>query len=134
MNKNLTFEESVSRLEDIVKMLESGNMSLDEKLGMEKDGNEIVLADVINNIEADPIEQVEQNILTERLLKLIKDNLTAREYRILELRYGIGGRVAYTQREVAKKLGISRSYISRLEKKALETVRAKVAEHKLFID
>ena len=111
-----------------------GNMSLDEKLGMEKDGNEIVLADVINNIEADPIEQVEQNILTERLLKLIKDNLTAREYRILELRYGIGGRVAYTQREVAKKLGISRSYISRLEKKALETVRAKVAEHKLFID
>ena len=111
-----------------------GNMSLDEKLGMEKDGNEIVLADVINNIEADPIEQVEQNILTERLLKLIKDNLTSREYRILELRYGIGGKVAYTQREVAKKLGISRSYISRLEKKALETVRAKVAEYKLFVD
>jgi len=111
-----------------------GNMSLDEKLGMEKDGNEIVLADVINDIDADPIEKVEANILTERLLKLIKDNLTPREYRILELRYGIGGRVAYTQREVAKKLGISRSYISRLEKKALQTVRAKVEEYKLFID
>ena len=111
-----------------------GNLSLDEKLGMEKDGNEVVLADVINDVEGDPIERVEANILTERLLKLIKDNLTSREYRILELRYGIGGKVAYTQREVAKKLGISRSYISRLEKKALETVRQKVDEYKLFVD
>lgn len=111
-----------------------GNMSLDESLGMEKDGNEIVLADVISDSEADGMEQVETNILTEKLLQLIKDNLSPREYQILELRYGIGGKVAYTQREVAKKLGISRSYISRLEKKALTTVRAKVKEHKLFID
>ncbi len=111
-----------------------GNMSLDESLGMEKDGNEIVLADVISDSETDGMEQVETNILTEKLLQLIKDNLSPREYQILELRYGIGGKVAYTQREVAKKLGISRSYISRLEKKALTTVRAKVKEHKLFID
>ena len=59
----------------------------------------------------------------ERLLKLIKDNLTSREYRILELRYGIGGKVAYTQREVAKYLKISRSYVSRIEKKALEELK-----------
>jgi len=111
-----------------------GNMSLDETLGMEKDGNEIVLADIIGDTENDSIEKVEINILTEKLLSLIKSSLTSREYQILELRYGIGNKVAYTQREVAKKLGISRSYISRLEKKALQTVRLKVKEQKLFMD
>ena len=111
-----------------------GNMSLDETLGMEKDGNEIVLADIIGDTENDSIEKVEINILTEKLLNLIKSSLTSREYQILELRYGIGNKVAYTQREVAKKLGISRSYISRLEKKALQTVRIKVKEQKLFMD
>ena len=100
-------------------------MSLEEKLGVEKDGNEVVLADVLAD-SVDVIEQVDNNIITEGMLKLIKESLSAREYEILVLRYGIGGRVSYTQREVAKKLGISRSYISRIEKKAIQKIRKKV--------
>ena len=100
-------------------------MSLDEKLGTEKDGNDVVLADVLAD-SVDVIEQIDNNILSESMLKTIKQSLNAREYEILVLRYGIGGRVAYTQREVAKKLGISRSYISRIEKKAIEKIQKKL--------
>lgn len=100
-------------------------MSLEEKIGVEKDGNEVVLADVLAD-NVDVIEQIDNNILSETMIKLIKQCLTPREYEILVLRYGIGGRVSYTQREVAKKLGISRSYISRIEKKAIQKIRKKV--------
>ncbi|MCL2540547.1 MAG: RNA polymerase sporulation sigma factor SigK [Firmicutes bacterium] len=109
-------------------------MSLDESLGVDKDGNEISLVDVVINEEPDVIELVESNILTEKLISIIKDCLDKREYQILAMRYGIGGGIPYTQREVAKKLGISRSYISRLEKRALEIVRAEVRSKKLFAD
>ncbi|MBQ8762233.1 MAG: RNA polymerase sporulation sigma factor SigK [Clostridia bacterium] len=109
-----------------------GSISLDETLSVEKDGNDITLSDLVTDVEPDVMEQVETNILTEKLLELIKSSLSAREYKILSLRYGIGGTIPYTQREVAKKLGISRSYISRLEKKALLTVREKINEQKLF--
>ena len=109
-------------------------MSLDESLGIDKDGNEITLVDVVVSDEPDVIEVAESNILTEKLIKIIRECLTDREYLILSLRYGIGGSIAYTQREVAKKLGISRSYISRLEKRALEIVREEVKQKKLFAD
>ncbi len=109
------------------------NISLEETIGTEKDGNEIMLADVVCDIDNDVMELVESNILTEKLINIIRETLSDREYKILCLRYGIGGSVAYTQREVAKKLGISRSYISRLEKKALETVREQVKQRKVFV-
>ncbi len=108
------------------------NISLEETIGTEKDGNEIMLADVVCDIDHDVMELVENNILTEKLINIIRDSLSDREYKILCLRYGIGGKIAYTQREVAKKMGISRSYISRLEKKALETVREQVRLKKIF--
>lgn len=111
-----------------------GNISLEETIGTEKDGNEIMLEDVICDIDTDIVEMVESNILTEKLINIIKGSLSNREYQILCMRYGIGGGVAYTQREVAKKLGISRSYISRLEKKAIETVRAEVHAKKIYAD
>lgn len=111
-----------------------GTVSLEETLSVDKDGSDVTLSDVISDTEPDIMEQVESNILTERLINLIEKALTQREYRILVLRYGIGGTVAYTQREVAKKLGISRSYISRLEKKALETIKKKIEESKMFED
>lgn len=111
-----------------------GNISLEETIGTEKDGNEIMLADVICDIDTDVMEMVESNILTEKLINIIKSSLSEREYKILCMRYGIGGSIAYTQREVAKKLGISRSYISRLEKKALNTVREQVRFKKLYCD
>ncbi len=107
-------------------------VSLNEIMNNEKDGSDVVLSDLVCDVEPDVIEQVESNILTEKLIKLIKTSLTDREYKILTLRYGIGGTVAYTQREVAKKLGISRSYISRIEKKALGIIREKVRQTKLF--
>ncbi len=108
------------------------SISLEETLGAEGDNGEVVLSDVVADVEPDVMEQVESNILTEKLIDIIKNNLTSREYKILVMRYGIGGTVAYTQKEVAKKMGISRSYISRLEKKALEIVKQKVLEQKLF--
>ena len=111
-----------------------GNISLEDTIGTEKDGNEIMLGDVICDLDTDVLEMVESNILTEKLINIIKNSLSEREYKILCMRYGIGGQIAYTQREVAKKLGISRSYISRLEKKALETVRQQVRAKKIYSD
>ncbi len=109
-----------------------GTLSLEESLGGENDDSEVMLSDVVSDLEPDVMEQVESNILTDKIIQLIKNNLTAREYKILVMRFGIGGTVAYTQKEVAKKLGISRSYISRLEKKALKIVKQKIEEQKLF--
>lgn len=109
-------------------------LSLGECLGRDKDGNEICLMDIVPNVEHDVIEEVENNILTEKLLKLIKEVLTDREYEIISLRYGVGGKPAYTQREVAEKLGISRSYISRLEKKSLDLIKNYVKEKEIYFD
>lgn len=71
-------------------------------------------------------EDIENKIFTEKLYGAINSALPAREREIIYLRYGLGGRKAYTQREVAEKLGISRSYVSRIEKKALEILRERL--------
>lgn len=107
-------------------------MSLQEYLGEDKDGNEIELMDVIPGIDDEVEDAVEQNILTDKLYKLMKDNLSEREYEIIVFRYGIGGGPALTQREVAKKLGISRSYISRLETKALEIIKHEIEKNNIL--
>ena len=106
-------------------------MSLQEYLGEDKDGNEIELMDVIPGIDDEVEDAVEQNILTDKLYKLMCENLSEREYEIM-LRYGIGGGPALTQREVAKKLGISRSYISRLETKALEIIKNQIEKNNIL--
>ena len=62
----------------------------------------------------------------------MKSSLNEREYYIILNRYGLNGKPAYTQREVAKKLNISRSYISRIEKKALEILKEKIKENKIY--
>ncbi len=107
-------------------------LALNESLGKDKDGNEICLMDIVPNVDGDDIEGVENNILTEKLLALIKKVLSEREYQIISLRFGIGGKESLTQREVAKKLGISRSYISRLEKKSLEIIRQNVKQQQIY--
>ncbi len=99
------------------------NLSLEESVGVEKDGNEIMLADVICDDSTDISELVESNIFNEKLADILRAKLSEREYKIICLRFGIGGVAPLTQREVADKLGISRSYISRLEKKALSTLK-----------
>ena len=106
-------------------------MSLSESLGKDKDGNEISIGDIIPN-EADCVEEkVENSVLTEKLLHIVQSSLSQREYQIICMRYGLKNTPAYTQREIAKKLGISRSYISRLEKKAIDIIREK-ANKNLF--
>lgn len=97
--------------------------SLEESLGQDKDGNDIELKDVIQSTEEDVFSMVENNIITEKIIKIINEHLTEREAKIINMRYGIKGTLALTQREVAEKLGISRSYISRIETKALSIIK-----------
>jgi len=98
-------------------------ISLQENLGQDKDGNEVELLEIIPSLDDEIYGIVESNIITEKISKLIDSTLSKREADILKMRYGIGDIPALTQREVAVKLGISRSYISRLETKALATIK-----------
>lgn len=107
-------------------------MSLDESLGQDKDGNDIELADIIPADEEEVLSQVENSVITTKINKLIDEKLSQREAEIIKMRYGIGGKPALTQREVATKLGISRSYISRLETKAIEIIKKEVALDNFF--
>lgn len=107
--------------------------SLEEKLGCDPEGNEITLLDTLECDEKDVLEEVELKILSEQLVEKMKKVLTKREFKIICMRYGVDNTPALTQREVAKKLGISRSYISRLENKALMIIRSKIKENDLFL-
>lgn len=98
-------------------------MSIEEVLGSDEDNNEITLIDIVCDSDAEVEKDVHDTILAEKLDKVLKATLTKREYQIIAMRYGLGGTPMLTQREVAVKLKISRSYISRLEKKALEELQ-----------
>lgn len=98
-------------------------LSIQESLGRDKDGNEIELLDVLPGLDDEVYNIVENNILTEKINKIIKEKLPEREAEIIRLRYGLGGKPALTQREIAVKLNISRSYISRLETKAIAVIK-----------
>lgn len=106
--------------------------SLEETLGEDKDGNEITLADTIGTDFEEISKIAENSILVKKVDDILKAKLSKREYQILCMRYGLAGTPALTQREVAKKLGISRSYISRLENKAILTIRKEVKSRDLF--
>lgn len=97
---------------------------ISDPIDTDKDGNAITLFDVIAD-DADVAEDIDLKLRLEHLRRILDDTLTQREKRILVLRYGLGGAEELTQREVAKKLQISRSYVSRIEKKALEKLRAR---------
>ncbi len=102
------------------------NVSLSDPVGMDKDGNEITLMDLLFEKEDCVFEQVERSVQKEKLLGLIKKILSEREYTIICLRYALKGGIPLPQREVANVLKISRSYISRIEKHAIEKLRAKL--------
>lgn len=99
------------------------DVSLNEPIGVDKEGNEVSLMDVLPGKERDISYNVETNIEIVDMLKKMKKVLDEREKNILILRYGIGGRRPLTQRETAKILGISRSYVSRIEKAAFEKIK-----------
>jgi len=137
--KNTQFSTYAARcIENEILMLLRANkkhsvvMSLSESLGKDKDGNEVTVMDIVGNEKEDVISTVENNILTEKLLSIIKNVLSQREYQIICMRFGLNSSKSYTQREIAKKMGISRSYISRLEKKALDIMKEHVDKNDIY--
>lgn len=106
-------------------------VSIQESLGQDKDGNDIELMDIISDEDEDTVyDEVANNILGDKINNLVNTHLPKREAEILKLRYGLENNPVLTQREIAKKLGISRSYISRLETKALETIKQRFDDDK----
>lgn len=102
------------------------DVSLSDPVGADKDGNELTLMDLLYEKEDTVFQQVDKSIEREKFLAFIRRALTKREYTVLCLRYGLKGERNYAQREVASFLRISRSYISRIEKKAIEKLKEAV--------
>lgn len=100
------------------------DISMNEPIDTDKDGNALTLMDVMAS-EDSIIDELELKIDSEKLKKYINESLSKREKLIIEMRYGLNGNTPLTQREVASKLNISRSYVSRIEKKALLILRKK---------
>ena len=102
----------------------SKEVSYYEPIGTDKEGNEISLLDVIESQERSAFEVVTMKEDTKKIYELMPEVLSEREKEVICLRYGLYGGREYTQREVAERLGISRSYISRIEKTAIEKLRS----------
>ena len=95
---------------------------ISDPIDTDKDGNTLTLIDVIAD-KSDIADEIDTKIKVEKLRVILPVCLTERERLIIEMRYGLFGREELTQREIAKKLNISRSYVSRIEKSALEKLR-----------
>ncbi len=100
-------------------------VSLDEPLNVDWDGNELMLSDVLGS-QSDEIDRDIETEDEKRVLRNVIETLTPREKTIIDMRYGLSGGRELTQREVADNLGISQSYISRLEKKILKRLGDKI--------
>ena len=101
---------------------QSAELHFDEPVDVDKNGNCLTLMDIVADDGMSVEEKCELEIQLSRLAEKVR-SLGERERRIIELRYGLGSTPPLAQKEVAQMLGISRSYVSRLEKKALETLR-----------
>ncbi|WP_454970498.1 RNA polymerase sporulation sigma factor SigK [Dorea sp.] len=101
----------------------SKEVSLYEPIGTDREGNEIQLFDVIEMNEEDVYRRLERKEDVIRLYQKVESVLSQRERMVLKLRYGLYNEEEYTQREIAAMLGISRSYVSRIEKSAIEKLR-----------
>ncbi|NLJ68457.1 MAG: RNA polymerase sporulation sigma factor SigK [Firmicutes bacterium] len=89
-----------------------------DAIGADREGNEITLIDILGTDPDEVLERVELSVEQERLKEMLT-GLGPREKKVLELRYGLGDGIRKTQREISRKLGISRSYVSRIEKRAI---------------
>jgi RNA polymerase sporulation-specific sigma factor len=105
----------------------AGEVSINETIDIDKDGNPLSYIDVISSEES-MCEEVEREIRSSQARRYVDRILSDRERKIIYLRYGLYGGEALPQREVAEKLGISRSYVSRIEKSALEKLREAMGE------
>jgi RNA polymerase sporulation-specific sigma factor len=97
---------------------------ISDPIDTDKDGNTLTLQDIMAD-DGSIFDDIELKLRAERLHCCINELLDSREREILTLRYGLGGAIPLTQREVAQRLGISRSYVSRIEKKAITTLRGR---------
>ena len=101
----------------------SREISLYEPIGTDREGNEIQLFEVIETQERDAHQKVELKDDIRKLYQRMESELSPRERLVLKMRYGLYNEEEYTQREIARQLGISRSYVSRIEKSAIEKLR-----------
>ncbi|PWX28149.1 RNA polymerase sporulation sigma factor SigK [Clostridium perfringens] len=97
-----------------------GEVFLQDPIGVDKEGNEICLIDILSSDSDSVLEAVENSLQVKELYKKMSDVLSPREKEIIQMRYGLLDGDIKTQREIAGILGISRSYVSRIEKKALK--------------
>lgn len=100
----------------------SAEVSINETIDIDRDGNPLTYIDVISSDE-DIAEEIDKKILTDKMLRYLDTRLSSREKQIIKMRYGIGDHDPMPQREVAAALGISRSYVSRIEKNALSILK-----------
>lgn len=110
----------------------AGDLSLSETIETDGEGGALCLMDVVC-MEEDMLEQISRNELSRLMDRLIREKLDDRESQIVRLRYGLDGMPSRPQREVAKMCKISRSYVSRIEKKALEKLKAEFEKAQLSI-
>ncbi len=100
-----------------------GDVSLNDPIGTDKEGNQILLMDIIGTDEEDVIKEIDRKMNVKKLYRDINALLDEREKEIICLRYGLMGNDEKTQREIADLLGISRSYVSRIETKAISKLK-----------
>lgn len=108
------------------------DVSLTDPVGSDKDGNELTLMDLLMEKDDEVFAKVEADIEREKLIEFMQSVLSKREFTVISLRFGLKGGRCYAQREVAKFLKISRSYISRIEKKALEKLKAAAKKEQFY--
>ncbi|MCL2631369.1 MAG: RNA polymerase sporulation sigma factor SigK [Firmicutes bacterium] len=110
----------------------AGTVSIYENVGRDKDGNETQLIDMLSVDEETVYNQLENEMVRNGLLKIIDKHLLAREKKIILLRFGLSGGYPQTQQEVSDKLGISRSYVSRIEKATLAKLKTAIEEENFY--
>lgn len=100
-----------------------GDVSLQEPIGMDGEGNEITLIDVLGTDGTEVHGEVERRVSLQSVRALVENSLHGREQTVIKMRYGLLDGTVHAQQEVADQLGISRSYVSRIEKKAMERLK-----------
>ena len=134
-NKNIKLATYASRCienEILMYLRKASNsnvmLSFDEPLSTDWDGNELTLRDVLGS-EADAVSREIEYDDEKRLLRRVVSCLPEKEKSIMYMRFGLGGEKAHTQKELADEMGISQSYISRLEKRILKKIKAEMEKH-----
>lgn len=119
-NEILMYLRSIKKL--------NSEVYLEDPIGKDKDDNTITLKEILENDDKPIEEEIELKLRIKKLYEKIKSSLQEREKTILELRFGLNGAEPQTQHEIAKEMGISRSYVSRIETKAINKLAKEIKE------